>query len=330
MISHLIVPAAHNANASASVSTLHVKYNSCSPVRPRWAWAVSSVVCDALVSRLCWDLALNPIVLTPQSSCPHSAWHKHWCFPLPHPHLSLTPQKVHLDFAKLVQSTCVWIRQSPSVFAGLEKNLFPLYEFLCVNFIVTHSFSQLDEHALHFLSFFKILAGHSCFYIIMELMKGVLFQNLKHCKDSTCTRNQSSGKKSQKISQVLPFQCPFEYMEHPGSTNQCKKTNEVSLWKPVWGVSLSPVLPVCCLVCEAYVEPPLASEDCPCLSSCAHSPCCQPICTWLPAPKGQGHDSVNQTQGIYISFKKLQESSEHTENFIIQRHNTKKSNFGVL
>lgn len=46
------------------------------------------------------------------------------------------------------------------------------HEFLCINFTVAiHSFPQLDEHTLHFLSFFKTLTAHTCFYTIMEFRK---------------------------------------------------------------------------------------------------------------------------------------------------------------
>lgn len=68
----------------------------------------------------------------------------------------------------------MYMGQASSI--GLHRSgeiifFFP-HEFLCINFTVAiHSFPQLDEHTLHFLSFFKTLTAHTCFYIIMEFCK---------------------------------------------------------------------------------------------------------------------------------------------------------------
>lgn len=84
-----------------------------------------------------------------------------------------------------------------------------------------------------FLSFSKILATHT-FYIIMELMKDVLFQNLKHYQRShrQDSRNQPHGKKkithalehthTKIVSKIRPFHSFFvEYIKHTGSANEC-------------------------------------------------------------------------------------------------------------
>lgn len=171
---------------------------------------------------------------------------------------------------------------------GFFPTWISLYKFLLLLYI-------LFPNTLHFLSFFETLTAHTCFYIIMEFCK-VLYSRLYNTIQIVHAWYNEPAKweKSQNISQVLLFQCLFvECMQHPGRANQRKQSHEASLWEPAWGVSLSPILPVCHLVCKTDVNPPLANEDGPCLSPCAHSPCFQPVCTWLPAPKRQRRDCVS-------------------------------------
>lgn len=136
------------------------------------------------------------------------------------------------------------------------------------------------------------------FYIIMEIYK-VLYSRLYNTIQIACARYNEPAK--QENHKTSPRCCHFSVSllnvcntpDVPTNANNpmkpaCGSQHEESAWVPS---------SVCHLVCETDVELSLANEDGPFLSPRAHSPCFQPVCTWLPAPKRQGRDCVSSDTG---------------------------------